>query len=122
MYYILYSDEIENLQPELKINVEVYGNGMTLPVKKGFFLFDRENAERYMSIWEESDSIMINGVTYKKDKKLTFENPVQAKIVFLKLKIKEAQETKFDYFFPESYKKLVKEFNELLEKYPEYAI
>ena len=120
MLYILESQETVNLQPELRIDGKAYGSGFTMPIKKGFFLFDTNKTTQHY--WESDETIEIDGISYHVDINRKFNNPVKAKIVFLKLKIDEAQKSKFDYFFPNSYQKLVDEFNELIEQKPEYAI
>lgn len=116
MIYILYSERTHNRTPEIN-----YGGGITIPVRKGAFIFDEEkNDDIYY--YKSEKTLYINAEEYSINTKLTFNNPVRAEIVFLKLKIEESKASSFDFFFPKSFKNLVDRYNELKEKYPEYVL
>jgi hypothetical protein len=115
MIYLLFSDETISLTPE-----NGYGGGITMPFKRGLFLFDTEKTD--INFWEREDYIELDGHRYRINKSLIFKNIKKAEIVFLRLKIDEMSKNSMKFFFPNKYDKLLKEFNRKVEENPEYAI
>jgi len=119
MIYILNDIRTHNFKPEIE-----YGMGITLPFKKGYFLYDTDKEDKqYSQSWIRGDgNIIIEGTAFNIKKNLTFDNPKKAEIIFLLLKIDELKESSFDFFMPLSFKKYVTKFNTLKAIYPEYII
>ena len=118
MIYILYDDRTRNFAPEIE-----YGNGVTMPFKVGYVLFDEDaETKEGTSFWVNSDleKIQINGDHYAIHHK--FKNPIKAEIVFLRLKITEFEKAGFNFFLPKTYNSFLNKLKKLAEKYPEYII
>lgn len=116
MIYILYSAKTYNHAPEIN-----YGGGVTIPVRKGYFLFNEEHTTEYYFHGPNS-TIFINDEQCHIQKRYSFTNPIKAEILYLKLKIEESKQSSFDFFFPTSFSKYVIRFNELKEEFPEYVL
>lgn len=117
MFYILNSTKYHNRTPE-----NSYGGGATMPVKIGWFLFDGETEKATYMMGFDGKFIEIHGERYTISDHLTFKNKTKAEITLHKLKIDELKQASYDFFFPTSYQRTVKEFKLLVDKYPEYVL
>ena len=114
MFYILKSSKSKNLKPEIPYDL---GN-ISLPI--GSFIFDTTENEMLYNI--RNDLLIFNGEYYTINNRLIFNDPIKAKLIFLKIKIDEMQTSSFSFYMPNTFKKITDEFRELAEKYPEFLI
>ena len=114
MFYILKSSKSKNLKPEIPYDL---GN-ISLPI--GSFIFDTTEKEFSYNI--RIDRIIIDGEHHTINNRLIFNDPIKAKLIFLKIKIDEMQASSFSFYMPDTFKKIKDEFRELSEKYPEFLI
>jgi len=117
MLYILKSDKTYTIKPE-----SGYGNGSGIQFKRGLFLFDTENTKENYYIRKDSNRIEIDSDLFNIKENLIFNNKIQAEIVFMKMKIVEMQNNGFNFFMPTTFEKFKNEYDQLIQKYPEYAI
>ena len=117
MFYILYSDKTIDYTPE----INNYTGDVTIPFKKGYFLFDPNKQPDY-TCWVLRETIVYESTSYIINKKLMFDNIIRAEINFLILKIEESIKSSFDFFMPKTFCKYINRFNELKDKYPEYVL
>jgi len=117
MIYILKNDKSYTINPE-----NGYGNGTGMQFKRGLFLFDTENTKENYYIRKDSNSIEIDADLFKTKENLIFNNKTQAEIVFMKMKIIEMQNNGFNFFMNNTFEKFKNEYDQLIQKYPEYAI
>jgi|LakMenEpi03Aug12_release.lakeMendotaPanAssembly.Ray.scaffolds.fasta_scaffold527041_2 hypothetical protein len=130
MYYILYSDKIRTVSPEIE-----YNRGQNIPFREGYFLigvdekkqsaiiFDINGESRVTnSITIYDSTIFIEGELYKVIPTLTFNHPVRAEMVFLNLKVTEFKNVGFNFYLPILFQKYVDRFDCLNEQYPECII
>lgn len=111
MFYILYSDKTESLKPELS-----YMGGTQIPIKKGWFKIFVDNTRSNI------DKIEVEGELYNVYSHLVFKNEIKATITLYNLKLLEYKKTSFDFFFPTEYKSILTEYEQLVEKFPEYVV
>ncbi len=114
MFYILKSSKSKNLKPEIPYNL---GN-ISLPI--GSFIFDTTEKEFFYNI--RNDLLIFDGEHHTINNRLIFNDPIKAKLIFLKIKIDEMQASSFSFYMPDTFKKIIDEFRELSEKYPEFLI
>lgn len=117
MFYILKSDDVLNLKPEIE-----YSKGITLQFKKGLFIFNDEKDKQKIFAAEFGLITDKRGERFRVHDSLTFSNEIKAEIVFLKLKIKELEDNSFSFYMPKEFDKYVVRFNELITEYPEQLI
>ena len=106
MYYILYNNNTKNLRPEID-----YGNGIMMPFKIGYILFDANTNHDYSFT---TDSYIIDGLSF------TSKSQVYAK--YLTLKIDEMTNNGASVFFPDSFNILKKGFSKLYLEKPELLV
>ena len=114
MFYILKSSKSKNLKPEIPYDL---GN-ISLPI--GSFIFDTTEKEFFYNI--RNDLLIFDGEHHTINNRLIFNDPIKAKLIFLKIKIDEMQASSFSFYMPDTFKKIIDEFRELSEKYPEFLI
>ena len=90
MFYILKSSKSKNLKPEIPYDL---GN-ISLPI--GSFIFDTTEKEFFYNI--RNDLLIFDGEHHTINNRLIFNDPIKAKLIFLKIKIDEMQASSFSFF------------------------
>lgn len=114
MYYILYNNNTKNLRPEID-----YGDGIMMPFKIGYILFDANTNHDYRFT---NDSYIIDGIKHSLKKENIFHSKTLAEIRFLQLKLSELKASSFDFFMPKSFKTFQDRYDELIVNHPEYVL
>lgn len=117
MIFLFFSNKTYNVSPETG-----YGGGHTMAFKKGWFMFDEDNAGE-VSHWKvDGVNMIVDGENYQIKPEYTFKHPIKAELAFLRLKMLEMKNSSFDFFMPRAFEKIQNRYNELREKHPEYVL